>query len=406
MDIKYEIILFKSKVLKNGKNPVMLRLTYKGKRNYLALKYSAFPNEWNKDPAGFTKLYKGYRTKNKDLSKVAENVESILESFTNTNPYSWDKFLNEWQEKKTTLFDYIESHKKSLELSGHIGNSLIFTDLQNILNQFTKDVPIDQVDYRFIKKFVAFLGSKGNSNNTISLRLRSIRTILNEAIREKYLKPEKYPFKNASNPKGFKLSDIKTQSSPRALNELDLSKIKNLDINKHPTLKDTKYMFLFSFYMGGISFTDLCRLTIDNIYNDRLRYFRKKTLNRTDIEINLKLVSPAIEIILYYGYPGNNYIFPILNEDIHKTEAQKVNRIKKKRRQFNDSLKKMAGILGINENLTSYFSRHTFAVSLKNKDVSTSMISELLGHSNEATTKNYLEKFGSKERDLAQEKIL
>ena len=56
-------------------------------------------------------------------------------------------------------------------------------------------------------------------------------------------------------------------------------------------------------------------------------------------------------------------------------------------------MKKIAVTIGIDKQITTYYARHSFATILKNSGVSTEFISEALGHSSLATTKNYLAGF-------------
>ena len=110
--------------------------------------------------------------------------------------------------------------------------------------------------------------------------------------------------------------------------------------------------------------------------------------------MKLKLLPPAKEILAYYRkFKTGDYIFPYLDKATHKTEAQINNRVKKITKQINEDLKKLAQMAGIETNLTTYVARHTFATTLKRRGVEIAMISELLGHESEKTTKIYLDEF-------------
>jgi site-specific recombinase XerD len=62
-------------------------------------------------------------------------------------------------------------------------------------------------------------------------------------------------------------------------------------------------------------------------------------------------------------------------------------------RLINDHMKAIVKALGINQPVTTYCARHSFATILKNSGVSTEFISEALGHASLATTKTYLAGF-------------
>ena len=59
-------------------------------------------------------------------------------------------------------------------------------------------------------------------------------------------------------------------------------------------------------------------------------------------------------------------------------------------------------VLGITDmKLTSYVSRHTMAMTLQDNQVPREVISQILGHSDLATTNTYLDSFGSSVIDEA-----
>ena|GEM_PF-3507660 len=91
----------------------------------------------------------------------------------------------------------------------------------------------------------------------------------------------------------------------------------------------------------------------------------------------------------------DNYIFPIYSEAVHITAKQKSNRLHRIMQRINEDLKEIARKCEINENLTTYVARHSAATILKHKGVSTTVISELLGHETESVTQVYLDSFES-----------
>lgn len=130
--------------------------------------------------------------------------------------------------------------------------------------------------------------------------------------------------------------------------------------------------------MAGINFVDMAYLTRDNIIEDRLIYFRRKTTKL----IKTPLQTKAMDIINKYANLENPYLLPILNSFL-KTEQQKANRVHKVITKVNKRLKDIGKELNISIDLTTYIYRHSFATVLKRSGVNTSIISESLGHSSE-----------------------
>ena len=111
----------------------------------------------------------------------------------------------------------------------------------------------------------------------------------------------------------------------------------------------------------------------------------------------------AIEILKRYGNSGP-YLFPIFSS-FHKTDQQKKNRRHKVITKVNDILKAIGKELGLTIDITTYVARHSFATVLKKAHVSTSIISESLGHSSEKVTQIYLDSFENSQIEKAMEHL-
>lgn len=231
----------------------------------------------------------------------------------------------------------------------------------------------------------------------MSLLFRTLRSAYNKAIEQKIVLKSSYPFD------AFKMSKFNVKTKKRAISKEDIRKIINLDLKDELPIMQLSYdIFVFSYLQGGISFTDIASLTAENLVNGRLEYARKKT----NTMINVPLQKESIRLIHKYADEKRGYLFPILNKQTHKTPIQKYSRIQKKIKQINLSLKKIAEKVGIEIKLTTYVARHSYATVLKRSGVSTSIISESLGHSSEKVTQIYLDSFENEQMDKAMENLL
>ena len=230
--------------------------------------------------------------------------------------------------------------------------------------------------------------------------MRTLRALLNKAIKEGVSSDKYYPFKKFSLAKYAK---IKTEK--RAISKEDIMKIKGVDVSAKSYLIDARNIFMFSYYCRGINFIDIALLKWKDIKGERLVYTRKKTKEL----FNIELLPPAKEILKHYeslsDKDSESYIFPILNEN-HHTPNMLFNRKEKMIRKINKDLKEIASIVGINSELTTYVARHSYATILKKSGVATALISEAMGHDSEKTTKIYLESFENKILDEASKALL
>ena len=134
---------------------------------------------------------------------------------------------------------------------------------------------------------------------------------------------------------------------------------------------------------------------------ERLVYIRQKTKKL----IMLPLQEKAIEIVNRYRSSQRKYIFPIL-DNRERTPRQIRHRIYDVLDNVNGYLADIGKELGIELKISSYTARHSYATVLKRSGVSTSVISESLGHSSERVTQIYLDSFENKQLDEAMKNLL
>ena len=145
---------------------------------------------------------------------------------------------------------------------------------------------------------------------------------------------------------------------------------------------------------------DLAFLRVDNVVNGRVKYRRKKTSKLYDIPL-----SEQLENILNYYLEGkgpSDFIFPIIKREDLEDQYKD---IKWARKRYNKGLKEIQELCSIEETLTSYVIRHSFATQALLKDVPIKAISEMLGHSKLSTTEVYLKSLPSKLLDEYSERV-
>lgn len=233
----------------------------------------------------------------------------------------------------------------------------------------------------FLEKFIADQHKKGKKKNTIALYLRYIRSMFNSAIDEYNSNPAdpvitNYPFRW-----------LKIESEPTKNRNLSMDIIRKIRDVKLPTLKMeiARDIFMLQMYLMGINTKDLFYMKKESIKNGRLQFNRHKT----DRFYNMK-IEPEAEAILG-KYEGQKYLLWFadyclderdLNYTPHtcRTEFQYANS-----EAFNKMLnqqRKIADLLDIETdgNLTTYFSRHSFATLMRDIGISKDDISICLGH--------------------------
>lgn len=110
----------------------------------------------------------------------------------------------------------------------------------------------------------------GLCRNTTSFYLRVFRSVYNRAV-DDGLTEQSNPFK--------RVYTGVDKTSKRAISLKEIKKIKDLDLSSTPTLDFARDMFLFSFYMRGMSFIDIAYLKRKNLSNGFVVYNRRKQGN-------------------------------------------------------------------------------------------------------------------------------
>ena len=286
------------------------------------------------------------------------------------------------------LFPFANYVIKRLNEENRRKTASIYITAKSSFERFREgqDVLLDKMDNDLMLKYEAWLKKSGVMKNTISCYMRTLRSVYNQAVK-RGLATQKNPFANI-----FTRND---KTIKRAVNEDIIVRIKNMDLTLHKELALARDLFMFSFYLRGISFVDMANLRKQNVKNGYITYSRSKTKQMLTIKIE-----PCMqEIISRYDMQTiEDYLLPIYTIRNRDNSSQL--------RNYNKRLKRISGMLGLEKSISSYVSRHSWATIALRKGVSVEIISEGMGHENETTTRIYLASLGQSVVDTANAKII
>lgn len=399
-------ILWKSKKRADGECPIWLRITKSGKRTYVTLKLTCTEKLWDFKINLPKKNHPDKSHIDLVIGKAIKEYKDLIIRFQAddkdfTSAVLVDKHKN--PVKRLTVFKYIESKIAKLKESNNIGNCNTYKDFYCQLKRFLGDIDItfSQIDYLFLQNFEAFFRKRNLMDNTISIKFRTLKAIYNSAIVDGCARKENFPFDK------FKISErFSTTTQKRAISKTDILKIADLIIDRKSTEFEAQKYFMFSYHGLGINFADIANLKWSNLRGGRIYYKRQKT--KKDISFSL---SPSALHIIEQFKPTTvinqtDYIFPILNAELHITATQKVDRVHKVLTRVNRDLKKIGLACNIDTLLTSYCARHSYATIMKQSGVPTAVISESMGHASEEVTQIYLRNFDSSVIDEAMKNLI
>lgn len=399
MNITANIVCYKSKTLSNGEHPLMIRVCKDGKKKYKSLGVSVNPKFWNFEKNILKPSSPNYEYLSKIIAdKASELSEEIVKLKSERKNFTASTLIEESSQrvKPRTVDDLFCEQIKRLEDEGRRGYMLSVKQVYNSLLMFNKhlDIYFTDVDVAFLRKYETWLRKQELAENTIGIRFRTLRAIYNLAIEQNIVKTESYPFAK------YKVARLHAETVKRSLFKEDIERVLAYKFTNN-YMRFPIDIFAFTYYCGGINFTDIAHLTQANLIDGRLIYKRQKTKKL----IKIPLQPQALVLIKKYHNTESPYLFPILSP-FHKTAEQKANRIHKVITKVNDRLKQIGKALNLPITLTTYVARHSQATVMKKAGVSTGVIREIMGHSSERITQIYLDSFDNEQIDEAMKNLL
>lgn len=393
-----KVLCYKSKTLSNGEHPLMVCVCKDGKRKYQSLGISIKAEQWDfKTNQPKTKCPNRERILLLINEKINELQKTVLDKRIAGKDFTAATLIESTTKNKShkTVGEYYLTYIQNLKKEERIRYAGMLEVSYNSFIKFNKhlDIPFSDIDVAWLKKYELWMKEQNLSVSTISTRVRHLRAVFNLAIAEHFIKNDCYPFRN------YKVSKLNKQTPKRAIAKKDVMRIMGYQGKSEMECLAID-VFVFSYLNAGINFIDIAKLKHSNIVESHLIYNREKTKKL----INVPLQPKALEIIAKYQSDKSPYLFPILSP-FHKTEVQIANRLHKVLAKVNKHLKEIGEKLNLPIPLTTYVARHSYATVLKRAGVSTSIISESLGHSSERITQIYLDSFDNEQIDEAMKNL-
>lgn len=391
----------RQKLKKNGKCPIMGRITLDGKVSQYSTGLEIEPEFWDAEMGrastdGRKESFDSEKKKelvrlNKVLSALETKARAAYKE--NVDSYGFvsaeiikNAVTGKSQVKETLLAlmdEHNEEYAKRVGIDRTRHSYVRYLTTRNHIHNFMKykynmeDMPLRSLTMRFMTDFTFYLSTvlrlKVSAYNDYLILLHKMTRL---ALKKHILKRD--PFA------GHKIEKV-----PVNHRYLTGEQFEKLLKAKLPTYRlcHTRDLFVFSTFTG-IGRADLANLTEDNIITKEdgskwIHIARQKT----KAECHIKLLDIPLRIIEKYrgeGKDGKLFYVPITGN-------------------LNRSLKMIAEQCGLDCHLTYYQSRHSFATLIcLNNGVPIESISKMMGHSSIRTTQIYAEITNQKvSRDLA-----
>jgi integrase/recombinase XerD len=334
-----------------------------------------FEKKYERDINAGTDVFHFYNVKIKELQELEQIKTSIVYL------HASDSFRRFLQGSKVTTLRTTEVLRadKSLQLQ--------FVD----------------IDIKWLNRYQKWMIDQGNTTTTISMYLRTLRSIFNLAISEKEIQPEVYPFgKDAfaipTGTKGkhtFEKEDLK-----KTLRTLWKYKTDDELIIKARNF----WFFIYNAY--GMNVADLVRLRDTNIIRETIFFVRKKTKtkNKEETVIEVPITGHMQNVFQKYGQMEKGYVFDVLRERMSETE--KVAATDAFTTFINDHMERLCKQTGITINCTTYTARHLFGTMAIRNGAPTALVQKAFGHQSILTTENYIGDFDNEAKRNVSDQLM
>lgn len=379
--------VLKTKLLKNGEAPILMRITINGRYDEARIQRSVSLKLWNaakgcskgKDRASNELNYYIAELRTRALEK---HKELLLEQALIT-PTLILKCVFGKDREIHTLLATMKEGIKSMEAVSNIDYSPVTINrYKNVVKKLQKAIPdfYDKEDIafyelspEFINAFDLYLKTEAKlSRNTIVQYMKCFKKFTNMALAKEWMR--KNPFY------GYKMEQDETDPIFLTYEELQVIMKKEFAV---PRLAQVRDIFVFACFTG-LAFSDVSTLKKENLMQDnngdwwirkgRIKLERRRKASSIS---NVPLLPVPLSILKKYeDHPicmKKGCCLPLFCNQ-----------------KMNSYLKEIADFCGIKKNLTTHVARHTFAttITLAN-NVPLQDVSAMLGHASTRMTQHY-----------------
>lgn len=371
---------------------VFFAITFKYKRFYI---YTGLQTTEKFSGMIFPKSDKSAKAKTARLANLYADVENYVLSHPNDTVEELKDHLKEVINgaKKSDTSSFVCYIRKIAETKGRYNTQRNYERVARAIEIYDKDCTFESVDKKWIVSYIDHERRKGRKDNGIQTDIQILKFVFNRAIEDEIT--DKFPFRG--------VSVKKEQTKKRCLSLEQLRAIRDFKLTgKKAMYRDC---FMLSFYLIGINISDLLFLPKTALKNGRVIYKRNKTGKLYDIKVEPE----AMEIIAMHKSRKKDRLLSFLEEGDATITNTFANNLTRHLRTIGEKERHSyyVTVHPIEEGITSYWSRHTWATMASELDIPMEVIGRSLGHSlwDNAVTSTYI-KYDTKKIDEANRKVI
>ena len=365
-------------VNKEGKSPIVLRITLDGDRVTIGTTgITVTPSLWDIKK----QRLKGKSTEALQVNKKLDNIEDEIREVSDKLEYegklSLEKvkaiYLNAEDESNTicALFDKFLTSVQEQVVVKHLSTTTLrkymlckIRFMEMLRDKYhSKDMLLKDITPALIQDFSVYLMTVVRQcNNTAMKTMKTFKTVILYGVKLGVIHSDPYL--------GVKLHMEPVDRGFLTEEELQAIIQKEFDIERLGFVRD---LFVFACFTG-LAYIDVKKLRPENIVTLNGREWIKIAREKTSTPASIVLFDGAKCIIKKYENDPKRKgkLFPSMSNQ-----------------KMNQYLKEIAVSCGIQKNITFHMARHTFATLTLSKGVPIESVSRMLGHTNIKTTQIY-----------------
>mgnify|MGYP002746120390 FL=1 len=373
--------VLKTKLLKNGEAPILMRITINGQYEETRIQRSISLKLWNAAKGcskGKDRLSSELNNYIAELNArvLEKHKELMLEQALITPKLLLKRTFGKDTEMRTLLGTMQQEIGEMEKVINMDYSPITINRYKNVLNKLQKailkfyekeDITFHELSPEFIKAFDIYLKTEaGLCRNTVVRYMKCLKKITNMGLAKEWMRKD--PFY------GYKMQQDETDPTFLTYEELQTIMNKEFTIPRLALVKD---IFIFALYTG-LAFIDVYNLRPEHVSeNNNGNLWIVKPREKTNNLCNIPLLSIPKQIL--EKYKDNPYCM-----DKGTLLPVPCNQ------KMNSYLKEIADLCGIKKNLTTHTARHSFAsvIALAN-NVSLPNVAKMLGHSSTRMTQHY-----------------
>lgn len=381
-------VIFKAKALKDGSHKIRIAVSHKQVTSYIVTRFVVQENQFKN---GQVVKRPDAAVINRKLRKLLDEYQDRLDAIEHQNLYTsaqLKKLISEGVAGEQPMFGrVVDDFVDELVTQKRSSYAVSIERVGRYFMEYTRgDIMLADITPLMIENFESCLRKRKVSEATVSTLMAQLKAVINRAVKKQLVSYDVHPFVST-----------KILSSPVRKLDLSLSNFNRIRLSEpqYRRQRIARDLFMLSFYLGGANLIDIMEM---DFREKKVEYSRSKTAGRTVQESRIVITVPdAAEAIVNRWMKKGTGKLDFGYKYTYHNFSQYVNYC----------LQALAKEVGVDERITFYSARKSFAQFASELGIPDSVIDYCLGHSDKTKgVIRYYTQVRQKQADIAIGRVI